>query len=57
VILVIGPKNWARSQENAKNIPLARNGVAHAFTIGDIPSLERFRVHPNGKSQFPKKNR
>ena len=25
---------------------------AHAVTIGDIPSLERFQVHPNGKSRL-----
>ena len=25
---------------------------AHAVTIGDIPSLERFQVHPNGKSRI-----
>ena len=25
---------------------------AHAVAIGDIPSLERFQVHLNGKSRF-----
>jgi hypothetical protein len=25
---------------------------AHAVTIGDIPSLERFQAHPDGKSWY-----
>ncbi len=27
-------------------------GGAHVVTIGNIPSLERFQVHPNGKSRL-----
>lgn len=31
-------------------------GEAHAVTTGDILSLERFQVHPNGKSRLKDRN-
>ncbi len=49
---MIGTINWGRSQEDEKKSDALDMGGAHAITIGDIPSLERFQVHPNGKSRL-----
>ena len=45
------PEIVAAGQENEKNSDALDTGGAHAVTIGAVPSLERFQVHPNGESQ------
>ncbi len=46
------PEIVAAGQENEKNPAVLDTGGAHAVTIGAVPSLELFQVHPKGKSQF-----
>ena len=46
------PETGAAGKKNEKNSDALDTGGAHAVTIGDIPSLERFQVHPNGKSRL-----
>ncbi len=47
------PETGAAGKRNEKNSDaLDTGGGVHSVTIGDIPSLERFQVHPNGKSRF-----
>ena len=42
-------RNQSCSQENEKNTNTLDTVWAHAVTINDVPSLERFQVHPIGK--------
>ncbi len=42
------PETGAAGKKNEKNFSRARHGGAHAVTIGDIPSLERFQADPYG---------
>jgi len=47
------PETGAAGKRNEKNSDaLDTGGGVHSVTIGDIPSLERFQVHPNGKSRL-----
>jgi len=46
------PETGDAGKKNEKNSDALDTGGAHAVTIGDIPSLERFQVHPNGKSRL-----
>ena len=43
------PETGPQGKKNEKNSDALDTGRAHAVTIGDIPSLERFQVHPCGK--------
>ena len=51
------PETGAAGKKNEKNSDALDTGGAHAVTIGDIPSLERFQVHPNGKSRLDGRQR
>ena len=59
-LIAIPPRSGERSYvtslkcyKNEKNSDALDTGrVRHAVTMGDIPSLERFLVHPRGKSRF-----
>ena len=46
------PETGAAGKKNEKNSDALDTGGGHAVTIGDIPSLERFQIHPNGKSRW-----
>ena len=45
------PETGAAGKKNEKNSDALDTGGAHAVTIGDIPSVEWFQVHPNGISR------
>ena len=44
------PETGAAGKKNEKTSDALNTG-GHAVTIDDIPSLEWFQVHPNGKSR------
>ena len=45
------PETRDAGKKNEGNSDTLGTGRAHAVTIGDLPSLERFQVHPRGKSR------
>ena len=42
------PETRDTGKKNEENSDVLGTGRAHAVTIGDLPSLERFQVHPVG---------
>ena len=46
------PETGATGKKNRENSDALDTGGAHAVTIREVPSLERFQVHPNGKSRL-----
>ena len=46
------PETGAAGKKNEKNSDALDTGGAHAVTIGDIPSLEWFQVHPNETAPY-----
>ncbi len=45
------PETGAAGKKNEKTSDALDAGGPHTVTIGNIPSLERFQVYPNGKSR------
>jgi len=47
------PETETAGKKNEKTSDALDTGWgAHAVTISEVPSLERFQVHPNGKSRL-----
>ena len=48
---VIGT-NWVKNSKCGGIFPALDTRGAHSITIKDVPILEQFQVHRNGKSRF-----
>ena len=46
------PETGAAGKKNEGNSDALDTRGSHIVRMGDISSLERFQVHPNGKSRF-----